>query len=35
MLMTQRLLNMKQIPRHDDAADAARAICHAARPHPF
>ena len=29
MLMTQRLLNMKQIPRPDDAADAlAIAICH-------
>lgn len=29
MLMTQRLLNMKQIPRPDDAADAlALAICH-------
>lgn len=30
MLMTQRLLNMKVIPRPDDAADAlAIAICHA------
>ncbi len=30
MLMTQRLLNMKGIPRPDDAADAlAIAICHA------
>ena len=30
MLMTQRLLNMKGIPRPDDAADAlAAAICHA------
>jgi len=30
MLMTQRLLNMTQIPRPDDAADAlAIAICHA------
>ena len=30
MLMTQRLLKMKQIPRPDDAADAlAIAICHA------
>ena len=30
MLMTQRLLGMKQIPRPDDAADAlAIAICHA------
>ena len=30
MLMTQRLLNMKEIPRPDDAADAlAIAICHA------
>jgi len=30
MLMTQRLLNMKKIPRPDDAADAlAIAICHA------
>ena len=30
MLMTQRLLRMKQIPRPDDAADAlAIAICHA------
>lgn len=30
MLMTQRLLNMKEIPRPDDAADAlALAICHA------
>ncbi len=30
MLMTQRLLAMKQIPRPDDAADAlAIAICHA------
>ena len=30
MLMTQRLLNMKQLPRPDDAADAlAIAICHA------
>ena len=29
MQMTQRLLNMKQIPRPDDAADAlALAICH-------
>ena len=29
MLMTRRLLNMKQIPRPDDAADAlALAICH-------
>ena len=29
MLMTQRLLNMKQIPRPDDAADAlALALCH-------
>ena len=29
MLMTQRLLNMKQLPRPDDAADAlAIAICH-------
>ena len=29
MLMTQRLLNMKQIPKPDDAADAlAIAICH-------
>ena len=29
MLMTQRLLSMKQIPRPDDAADAlALAICH-------
>ena len=29
MLMTQRLLNMKDIPRPDDAADAlALAICH-------
>ena len=29
MLMTQRLLNMKDIPRPDDAADAlAIAICH-------
>ena len=29
MLMTQRLLSMKQIPRPDDAADAlAIAICH-------
>ena len=29
MLMTQRLLNMKQVPRPDDAADAlAIAICH-------
>lgn len=29
MLMTQRLLNMKQIPQPDDAADAlALAICH-------
>lgn len=29
MLMTQRLLNMKKIPRPDDAADAlALAICH-------
>ena len=29
MLMTQRLLNMKEIPRPDDAADAlALAICH-------
>ena len=29
MLMTQRLLNMKQVPRPDDAADAlALAICH-------
>ena len=29
MLMTQRLLHMKQIPRPDDAADAlALAICH-------
>ena len=29
MLMTQRLLHMKQIPRPDDAADAlAIAICH-------
>ena len=29
MLMTQRLLNMKEIPRPDDAADAlAIAICH-------
>ncbi len=29
MLMTQRLLGMKQIPRPDDAADAlALAICH-------
>ena len=28
-LMTQRLLNMKQVPRPDDAADAlALAICH-------
>lgn len=27
--MTQRLLNMKQVPRPDDAADAlALAICH-------
>ena len=30
MLMTQRLLNMKEVPRPDDAADAlAIAICHA------
>lgn len=30
MLMTQRLLKMKEIPRPDDAADAlALAICHA------
>ena len=30
MAMTQRLLNMKEIPRPDDAADAlALAICHA------
>ena len=30
MLMTQRLLSMKEIPRPDDAADAlAIAICHA------
>ena len=30
MLMTQRLLGMKEIPRPDDAADAlALAICHA------
>jgi len=30
MLMTQRLLNMKEIPRPDDAADAlAIAVCHA------
>ena len=30
MLMTQRLLNMREIPRPDDAADAlAIAICHA------
>ena len=30
MLMTQRLLNMKEIPRPDDAADAlALALCHA------
>ena len=30
LLMTQRLLNMKEIPRPDDAADAlAIAICHA------
>ena len=30
MLMTQRLLHMKQLPRPDDAADAlAIAICHA------
>ena len=30
MLMTQRLLNMKGIPRPDDAADAlALALCHA------
>jgi crossover junction endodeoxyribonuclease RuvC len=29
MLMTQRLLGMKNIPRPDDAADAlALAICH-------
>ena len=29
MLMTQRLLHMKEIPRPDDAADAlALAICH-------
>ena len=29
MLMTQRLLNMKEVPRPDDAADAlAIAICH-------
>ena len=29
MLMTQRLLNLKEIPRPDDAADAlALAICH-------
>ena len=29
MIMTQRLLNMKQIPRPDDAADAlAIALCH-------
>jgi len=29
MLMTQRLLKMKEIPRPDDAADAlAIAICH-------
>ena len=29
MLMTQRLLKMKNIPRPDDAADAlAIAICH-------
>ena len=29
MLMTQRLLGMKEIPRPDDAADAlAIAICH-------
>ena len=29
MLMTQRLLNMREIPRPDDAADAlALAICH-------
>ena len=29
MLMTQRLLNMKELPRPDDAADAlAIAICH-------
>ena len=29
MLMTQRLLKMKQIPKPDDAADAlAIAICH-------
>ena len=30
MLMTQRLLSMKEVPRPDDAADAlAIAICHA------
>ena len=30
MLMTQRLLGLRQIPRPDDAADAlAIAICHA------
>lgn len=30
MLMTQRLLNMKEVPRPDDAADAlAISICHA------
>ena len=30
MAMTQRLLNMKEIPRPDDAADAlALAVCHA------
>lgn len=30
MLMTQRLLNMKTVPRPDDAADAlAIAVCHA------
>ena len=29
MLMTQRLLHMKEIPKPDDAADAlALAICH-------
>jgi crossover junction endodeoxyribonuclease RuvC len=29
MLMTQRLLGMKEIPRPDDAADAlAIAVCH-------
>lgn len=30
MLMTQRLLSMREVPRPDDAADAlAIAICHA------